>query len=266
MKIVRVLYTTLAILSFNSLMPGTVVKANTEQFQIEESFVAGVEKAFDFKEFIENNSYKFDLEGYTITKINIREEPSLESNIIDTLVFNTKIKFSIYDDNWLVIEHNGKHCYVAKKYVSTEANKYNIVKIPENSGFKSYMSYTAITNKTSNQYELQLEAHTGNYGIRMVDDRYCVVVGSYFNKKVGDYFDLILENGTIIKCVLGDVKSSVHTLDNDITSFNGCVSEFIIDNKYLHNDIKTSGNISMANKLWDSPVKEIKFYKKNHLN
>ena len=132
--------------------------------------------------------------------------------------------------------------------------------VPNNNGFKSYMSYKAITNKNSKQYELQQRAYTGNYGIRMVDDRYCVVLGSFFQKEIGTYFDLVLENGTIIKCILSDVKSSAHTNEDNITSLNGCISEFIIDSEYLIKDAKTSGDISNCNENWNSPVVKINFY------
>ena len=132
--------------------------------------------------------------------------------------------------------------------------------IPQNRGFKSYMSYKEITNKSSKQYKLQQKAYTGNYGIRMVDDRYCVALGTYFQKEIGTYFDLVLENGTIIKCILGDIKASVHTKEDNITSLNGCVSEFIIDSESLIKVAKTSGDISNCNDQWKSPVKKINFY------
>ena len=124
--------------------------------------------------------------------------------------------------------------------------------VPNNNGFKSYMSYKAITNKNSKQYELQQKAYTGKYGIRMVDNRYCVVLGSFFQKEIGTYFDLVLENGTIIKCILSDVKSSTYTMEDNITSLNGCILEFIIDSDYLVEAAKTSGDISNCNDRWKS--------------
>ena len=59
------------------------------------------------------------------------------------------------------------------------AEGYTTKAVPSNNSFKAYMSYTAITNTSSPQYKLQQQAYTGNYGIRMVDDRYCIAVGSY---------------------------------------------------------------------------------------
>ena len=93
-----------------------------------------------------------------------------------------------------------------------EVMDYTIIDVPANSGFKSYMPYTAITSKNSNQYKLQhTEAYTGEHGIRQVDGRYCIALGSYFGKEIGTYYDLVLENGTVIPCILADRKADIHT-------------------------------------------------------
>ena len=151
------------------------------------------------------------------------------------------------------------HLYL-KHYISDKPIKYTSYNVPDNSGFKSYMSYKAITSKNSKQYKLQQKAYTGNYGIRMVDDRYCVVLGSYFKKEIGTRFDLVLENGTIIKCILSDIKSSIHTKEDNITSFNGCVSEFVVDSNYLPNSAKVLGDMSHCNDRWNSSIVKINFY------
>lgn len=198
--------------------------------------------------------------GWASARVNIRKEPNTDSKILDILEFNEEVKYQLHNNKWIKIDYNGTSAYVYKKYISKERNKYEEHSVPENDGFKSYMSYKAITNKSSKQYKLQQRAHTGNYGIRMVNDRYCVVLGTYFNKEVGTYFDLILKNGTVIKCVLSDIKSSAHTYEDNITSFNGCISEFIVDLEHLNKAAKTSGDISSCNNKWDSPVAKIKFY------
>lgn len=138
-------------------------------------------------------------------------------------------------------------------------------KVPENTGFKSYMDYRTITAKNSYQYKLQDQfAYTGNYGIRMVEGRYCIAVGTYFTTDVGCYIDLILENGTIIPCILADVKADIHTDEMNIASLhNGCVSEFIVDTPSLHKIAKRNGSISYCCEEWKSHVAEIIVYEKN---
>ena len=248
--------------SFYSLTPKNTEFVNALEgfkYNIEDiNCTAGVEDIFDIEVYIKE--YSFDSVGYTTSRLNVREKPSMDSDVIEILEFNTEIKYDSYNEDWAVIKHNDTNCYISKKYISDEPINYTSYNIPSNSGFKSYMSYKAITNKSSKQYKLQQRAYTGNYGIRMVDDRYCVVLGSYFNKEVGTYFDLILKNGTVIKCVLGDIKSSVHTYEDNITSFNGCVSEFIVDTEHLNEAAKTSGDISSCNSVWYSPVVKINIY------
>lgn len=40
-----------------------------------------------------------------------------------------------------------------------------------------------------------------------LDDRYLIAVGSKFNTLPGQYIDLILENGVVIKCMMGDANN-----------------------------------------------------------
>ena len=88
------------------------------------------------------------------------------------------------------------------------------------------MSYKCITSTSSPQYKLQKnKAYTGKYGIRQVDGRYCVAIGSHFTSKIGILFDLILENGIVIPCILSDQKADEDTDSrNIVTKDNDCLS------------------------------------------
>lgn len=143
--------------------------------------------------------------------------------------------------------------------------EYVIYDAPFTSGFKSYMDYRTITSQSSSQYTLQRDyAYTGDYGIMMVDGRYCIALGSYFTSDIGQYVDLILENGTVIPCILADQKADIHTDENNmVTVYSGCLTEFVINTDYLDDVIKIYGDISYVDNTWDSPVKEIKVYDKN---
>lgn len=149
---------------------------------------------------------------------------------------------------------------LTSKYVSYESYD-----APNNSGFKSFMDYRTITNTESQQYKLQQHyAYTGEYGIRMADSRYIVAIGTYFTPDIGRYFDIILENGTVIPCILGDQKADADTDSNNIiTKHNGCMSEFIVDSYALNKDVKFYGDMSYCLKEWDSPIKTIKVYNRN---
>lgn len=144
-------------------------------------------------------------------------------------------------------------------------NLYQEYQVLPNSGFKSYMSYTAITSQSSPQYMLQNQyAYTGEFGIRKVEDRFCIAIGRFSNARVGTYVDLILENEIVIPCIVGDFKANVHTdSSNMVTGHNGCVSEFLINIITLDATVKKMGDISYCREEWKSPVKIIKVYEEN---
>ena len=209
---------------------------------------------------------KIQQEGWTTTTLNVREQPNTDSNVLDTLPFNTYIKYYEYNDEWAEIAFDNGQAYISRDYISDEECEFVMYDIPKTRGFKSYMPYTAITNKKSKQYKLQQIASTGAYGIRVVDSRYLVAIGTAFNAEVGTYIDLILEDGFVIPCIVGDVKSPRHTdSSNMITMHNGCVSEFIIDSKALHKSIKKSGDVSSCNENWNGCVRAIVVYSKSAL-
>lgn len=162
--------------------------------------------------------------------------------------------------------------------------KYYDAAVPANpnyKGNKTYMSYTSITTKTSRQYQLQHMSGmtTDHDGYRRFGDRYVIAVGSgvigknVSNDKhymlIGQYVDLVLENGVTIKCVVGDAKSNDHT--DLATHFftcrwpghagyvpSWCCSEFVTDGT----PSQTPNNHA---KGWSAKVAIIRVYDKNAL-
>lgn len=119
------------------------------------------------------------------------------------------------------------------------------------SQFKSYMAYTAVTSQTSPQYKLlnSESAYTDpNTGLRMVDGRYCIAVGTGYCSQIGTKIDLVLENGNILKCILGDVKADIHTDDTNRYHYqDGSVAEFIVDNDVYSSKCDGSGTVNWIN-------------------
>lgn len=202
--------------------------------------------------------------GYTTASVNVRLSPSTDSEILDTYIFNTQIEYSDYDDEWVSINHDGQTGYLYKSYISKQSCDYVDYDAPETSGYKSFMDYNMITDRHSLQYRLQhTEAYTGRYGIRQVDGRYCVAIGSYFTSEIGTWFDLVLMNGTVIPCILADQKADCDTDSrNIVTRHNGCMSEFVIDWDNLNQSAMRDGDISSCTESWDSPVDYVRVYKK----
>lgn len=123
----------------------------------------------------------------------------------------------------------------------------------EEDGCKSwnftYMGYRSVTSKSSPQYKLLYgdTCYTDpSSGIRMVGDRYCIAVGTYYAPSIGTKLDLVMKNGSIIKCIVGDFKSDAHTdstnryhtggMDRGIYyPGDGSVAEFIVDKAVFQN-------------------------------
>ena len=205
--------------------------------------------------------------GWTKTLVNVRQFPSTDTTVLTTYNFNTQITYAEYDNEWVEIEYDGSIAYIAKEFISNVECEYEDFSVPEHNDFKSYMDYRTITNTNSTQYYIQSNyAYTGEYGIRQVNGRFCVAIGSYFGAKMGQYFDLILENGTVIPCVMGDAKADKDTDSSNIFHASGCCSEFIVDDDALLSTILLHGNVSNACEEWNSPVVTIRIYKDNILN
>ena len=198
-------------------------------------------------------------------KSNIMESPSESSEVIDTLYFSDKILYTSYNKEWHKINIDGKDAYISSNHISNHELESHYYEVPESTGFKSFMDYDSITAVDSLQYEIQNSyATTGNYGIRMIDNRYCIALGSHFSNNIGQYVDLILKNGTVIPCILSDQKDDIHTdYNNIVTIHNGCLSEFIVDINSLDKNVLKHGNISYCCDEWDSPIVSVKVYDKN---
>ena len=77
-----------------------------------------------------------------------------------------------------------------------------------------YMPYKAVTSRDTVQYKLLhgADAHSDVVtGLRMVGDRYCIAIGQGYGLRAGDKVDVVLEDGTYIKCIVGDMKAIVDT-------------------------------------------------------
>ena len=142
---------------------------------------------------------------------------------------------------------------------------YEAYEIPEYGGMKKWESCRCFDSNTK-QKQLQQLAETDKNGIRTVNGRYCVALGTHFTENIGQYVDLILENGEVIPCVLADVKAPQHTDKNNIFSVmnkNKCASEFVVDPKTLNAAAKYSGDISSIKDEWKSRVVSIVVYNIN---
>lgn len=101
---------------------------------------------------------------------------------------------------------------------------------------KTWANYQAVTMKSSPQYKL-LNADNcytdPATGIRMVDDCYCVALGSYYGSTIGQKYLIKLSSGNEFKAILCDQKSDRHTDANHQYAVNNKdIIEFYIDRRY----------------------------------
>ena len=164
-----------------------------------------------------------------------------------------------------ILPNAGFHNFINEIDTSIEAPKRQNYLIIGHSGKKTFMGYTTITDKTSKQYTLQEKAYTDELGFRKIGDRYCVAIGTAFNANVGQYFNAELENGTIIKCIVGEIKDDKDTDINNVFTKNGCCLEFIVDTKILDPSVKFSGDCSSLCDEWDSLCLQFIIYELNIL-
>lgn len=74
---------------------------------------------------------------------------------------------------------------------------------------KTYMGWQTITSPSSYQYKLREQAgmNFDEEGFARINGRYVIACTQTFGK-TGDYIDFYNEDGTVFKCIIGDIKSS----------------------------------------------------------
>ena len=140
-----------------------------------------------------------------------------------------------------------------KSGVKSKSNK-SEYDIPDyDTAFKTYMDYRKITDKTSAQYMLQMEAYTDDMGLRKYGDHYIVAIGTYYSDNIGDTFKITLDNDTSFNVIIGDIKADCHTdsqnmyspvYDNNGNLISANVIEFIVDTNTLDRSVTKLGTVS----------------------
>lgn len=189
----------------------------------------------------------------------------LPQNIIELQRWYIEHELTPYVENPKKIEVKPKKTDTKPKKIEVEIGTYEI---PDYPGMKKWMSYKSFSSGTA-QKKLQNISSTDGNGLRVTaDGRYCVAMGTHFEMNIGQRFDLILQNGHTIPCVLADVKAPQDTDASNIFSNknkNLCASEFVVAPNKLHKEAKKRGDVSVIHSKWNSPVKYVKVYKSNVL-
>lgn len=147
-------------------------------------------------------------------------------------------------------------CYIKNTQgdkVYSDKSKTKSVKIYQSMGTpnvsgvcKTWANYQAVTVKSSPQYKLLHSdaCYTDKKtGIRMVDDCYCVALGSYYGSKIGQKYLIKLSSGKEFKAILCDQKADRHTdATHRYAVQNKDIVEFYIDRAYKPSAVDGSYN------------------------
>lgn len=151
---------------------------------------------------------------------------------------------------------------VPNKFAGTlsVSSKYVIKDVPKHNVIKHYERYSLIRCCAQGVMQREL-AYTDHNGMRKVKDRYCVALGSYYCTRIGTKFDLIMTDGRVIKCILGDQKADRHTDALHQRGMNGgSVAEFIVDVGRLPASARSAGSVHTIPEF-RGEIYKIKVYK-----
>ena len=152
-----------------------------------------------------------------------------------------------------------------KTPVIIEETYYIDMDVPGSKPFKSYMDARLITSTNSAQYKLKSEYELDDSGIYMIDGRYACAVGSYYTTEIGTKFDVVMESGEVIPCILADCKADEHT-DNlgQYTISNDSIVEFIVHSPTLIPNISNrcgnTGDVSTLGGIFKGEIAYIRMY------
>lgn len=170
------------------------------------------------------------------------------TSVEETTAVIEEVTTEIYDETSFSDEENG-----------TQQIEYCV---PENqTGFKSYMPYTALSINSPNYQMLVNLGYIDEYGLWKINECYCVAMGTYYSNTLGDVFEVELNNGSTFRVIIVDIKADVHTdYKNMYTITNGCITEFIVDFSNLDYTIKQMGSVGVYEKFNGTYTKITKLY------
>lgn len=141
--------------------------------------------------------------------------------------------------------------------------------------WKPWANYHAITATDSPQYKLQRIAQTDENGLRYIIDadgvkRFCVAMPVAWcggtSKDIGRLFDVVMSNGSVLHCILGDTKKIEHSQKGEGRfGRKGELMEFQVDEVRLHPGARTSGTISSIGGAFEGEADFVIVYDKNFL-
>lgn len=180
------------------------------------------------------------------------ELSELKDNITNLEMYSAQLEFDIEQLENEKASLNNEINGIKTSIIESKAiEKY----VPTNAGTgKSFMGFHQPWIKDSDQYVLSEETAdkiTYDDGYVKLGERYFVAVKPYYGN-VGDAIDVILQDDTVIKCIIGDNKGFEN--DNEYIHHDGTIVEFMVQ------DVSTFGAVISHNPEYIQPIKSIKNY------
>lgn len=131
------------------------------------------------------------------------------------------------------------------------------ISIPDGLGkVHTYMGWQLITSKSSMQYKLK-EAAGMNFdseGFGKIDGRYVIACTTTFGN-VGDYVDFTQEDGSVLKCIIGDIKNQNDRGCNKWGHDNGqTIVEFVVDKSSWYGTNHANPGTSSCHPEWKQDI------------
>lgn len=122
--------------------------------------------------------------------------------------------------------------------------------------------------------KMQNLSYTDEIGCRRYNNDYCVALGSFYSERIGDRFEITLENGNVFTIITGDMKADC---DTDITNmYTPCVNyeneycaniiEFIIDEEIISDEVCNYGSLDYHEEFKGDIVKMVYLGRDDSMN
>ena len=194
-------------------------------------------------------------------------KPDTNSKIVGQLHWNEKVRvIRKINREWYLIRYQKRKRYVYAEYLTRKKNHYKSFSPPSSSEFKSYEDADCITDSRSlAEGRLKVKYHLDvRSGVWMVENRYCIAIGSYYTTEIGVKVDLVLLHSGkryTLKCITADSKADKDTVDQHRIHRDGSVVEFVVKTSSLPRMARRMGDVSYAGNKFRGKVEQIRVYR-----
>ena len=154
-------------------------------------------------------------------------------------------------------------CWATRMFpedATVKASTGTLIALPQGLGdVYTFMGWQMITAPSSDQYALREKAGMvfDEEGFGIVDGRYVIAMTQTYGR-VGDYVDIYLANGTVLPCIIGDIKGYSDPGVNEWGHMHGQnVVEFVVDTNTWYDNGHANPGTESCHPEWKSTVEKV---------